>query len=81
MERAQLEQIDQTLEQIRGLVEAKTSRAAQKFMGKEISKLMKKGPSAGRQKGKKMGQKQAVRVAYEVARKKGFTVPKAPEER
>jgi hypothetical protein len=51
------------------------TKKGQKFVGTEIGRMMRKGPSSGPQKGKKMHQKQAVAVALNVARKKGYKVP------
>jgi hypothetical protein len=60
--------------------EAKSSKGGREFVGKEVSKLMTKGPSSGPQKGKPFGQKQAVAAALNVAREKGYKVGANPNE-
>jgi hypothetical protein len=47
-----------------------------KFMKKEISKLVEKGPSKGALKGQKFTQKRAVAAAINVGKKKGFKFSK-----
>jgi hypothetical protein len=53
----------------------KMTRKGQQFVGKEIGRMVRKGPGSGPQKGKPMKPKQAVAVALNVARKKGYKVP------
>ena len=59
---------------------AKTTKKGRQFVSGEISKLMKKGPSKRPLKGRKFKQKQAVAAALNVARKKGYKVPPAPQD-
>jgi hypothetical protein len=59
---------------------AKTTKKGQKFISKEISHLMKEGPSKGPQKGRKFSQKQSIAVAISVAKKKGYKTGNPPEK-
>ena len=59
---------------------AKTTKKGGKFIGGEISKLMKKGPSKGPLKGQKFTQKRAIAAALDVARRKGYKVGKKPKD-
>ena len=47
----------------------------QRFVGREIGRLIRKGPGSGPQKGQKMAPKQAVATALNVARQKGYKTP------
>lgn len=56
----------------------KMTKKGQKFVGGEISKLVRKGPSKGPQKGKPYPQKQAVAAALSIARRKGYKGAERP---
>lgn len=59
---------------------AKTTKKGQKFISKEISQLMKKGPSKGPLKGQRFTQKRAIAAAISVAKKKGYKTAASRDE-
>jgi len=58
----------------------KMTKKGQQFVGREIGRMIRKGPGSGPQKGKTMRPKQAVATAMNVARKKGYKVPPRKSE-